>query len=101
MNNLLLHRSYLKSPLPIKLTWQEKQKNNLLLNKFKNTESAHICKLNRGTKSTYDQPAIALVSKKSLDPPQPHVEKTLIEKEITLASKFFYVEAPSGQPGHK
>ena len=44
-NNLFLHQSYLKSPLPVKLTWEKNAKNHfLLVNKFKNTESAQLWK---------------------------------------------------------
>ena len=43
VNNLLLHQSYLKSPLPVKLTWWNMQKTHfLLLKKLKTTSSAHL-----------------------------------------------------------
>ena len=46
VNNLFLHQSYLKSPLPVKLTWKKMQKKSFfLVNKLKNTESAQLWKL--------------------------------------------------------
>ena len=41
-NNLCLHKSYLKSPLPVKLIKNAKN-HFLLLKKFKNTSSAQLC----------------------------------------------------------
>ena len=47
VNNLILHQSYLKSPLPVKLIKIEKKckKSFFICEKTKNTESAQLCKL--------------------------------------------------------
>ena len=46
--NLFLDQSYLKSPPPVKLTWQKMQKIIFLLKKLKNTESAQLWTTDRG-----------------------------------------------------
>ena len=44
INNLFLHQSYLKSPHPVKLTWQKMQKNIVFISEknLKNTSSAQL-----------------------------------------------------------
>ena len=44
VNNLFLHQSYLKSPLPVKLTWEKMQKIIFYYgNNLKITKSAQLC----------------------------------------------------------
>ena len=55
VDNLFLHQSYLKMPLPVKLTWQKMQKNHyLLLNKFKYTSSAQLWRGEIGSRKLPD-----------------------------------------------
>ena len=53
INNLFLHQSYIKSPLPVKLTWWKMQKNHFFsVKRWKNTSSAQLCRRGRVSKGT-------------------------------------------------